>query len=240
VRDYLHNDFDHQYRVLFVELFFSSYEFSDENYSTFTRTFGNPVIPKTNSISAFTRRHEARQTAIPVTRVCVRLAFLNHRNRQNNVFAALRICRSPFSVAEDTGSRKLWIVHDRVPLRALANALLSSHNSTNLDTIQQQSISWRLSDRRPVFPNMPRRPSNSSSAFTTMIRNMQTQFDSEPRSAAADRPAGTFSVNYQHSGAHLIISLIRTCQLHGQTDRQSVRPNHPFKTQPYSPARIRI
>ena len=239
--DYLHNDLTITYpRSIRGSYSFSSLpNFQNGTYSTFTQTFGNPVIPQTNSNIGFTRRMSGTSNRDSRQRGCaLRLAVPgNHRNRQRQCFAALRICVVSVFVPETLVRGSFGLFYDRVPLRALANALLSSHNSTNLDTIQQQSISLAFGQTgAPVFPNIATDvPSNVLISFTTMNPNMQNAY-SEQASLEVQQQIGqrgTFSVNYQHvRGAHLIISSIRTCPVarHRRTPLICAARTRPFKT----------
>ena len=60
---------------------------------------------------------------------------------------------SPFQ-SRRTLVRQSGLFYDRVPLRALANALLSAGNTTDLSGLRQIAVS--LSPRRPVRAVFPR------------------------------------------------------------------------------------
>jgi hypothetical protein len=130
----------------------------------------------------------------------------------NNISPRVGFAWSPFADQKTVVRASFGLFFDRVPLRALANALLSSRNTTDFDTIQQQSTTLSFGQTgAPVFPNiLSDVPSNVLISFTTMNPNMENAY-SEQASFEVEHQLGqrsTLSVNYQHlRGAHLIISL---------------------------------
>src|SRR4029077_6569346 len=107
-----------------------------------------------------------------------------------------------------------------VPLRALANALLSAGNTA--DPAQLQQVSLSLSPTQggaPGFPNiLPSAPSTAALFnLTTMDRNMQNAY-SRQASVEVEQQLGrrsTVSVGYQYvRGLDLIMSVnenVPTC-----------------------------
>ena len=102
---------------------------------------------------------------------------------------------------------------DRVPLRALANALLSAGNTTNLANLQQNSISLSPTQAgAPTFPNILAAPVPSVTLvnLTTMDPAMQNAY-SRQASLEVERQIGDFatmSIGYSYlNGRNLIMSV---------------------------------
>jgi hypothetical protein len=105
------------------------------------------------------------------------------------------------------------LFYDRIPLRPLANALLSAGNTTVVNNLQQLSISLSPTQAgAPVFPNILGSltiPAGVLFNFSTMDPRMKNAY-SQQGSVEIERQIGdnaTLSVGYQHvRGLHLIIS----------------------------------
>ena len=137
------------------------------------------------------------------------------------------------------------LFYDRVPLRALANALLSAGNTTDHrqpQPDQHQSFARRKPARR-CFPNILSSltlPPGVLFNFTTMNRNMQNAY-SEQGSFEIEQQLGrnnTLSVGYQHvRGLHLIISVnqnVPACVASGNNNGCRPNPDYGNNSQ-YSP-----
>jgi hypothetical protein len=129
-------------------------------------------------------------------------------------------------------------------LRAVANALLSSGNTTTLNSGSQLSISLSPTQAgAPVFPNIlpsTALPSGVLVNFTTMNPHMQNAY-SEQGSFEIEQQlsaTSTLSVGYQHlRGLHLIISVnqnVPTCTAVGTNNGCRPNPNYGNNSQ-YSP-----
>ena len=123
--------------------------------------------------------------------------------------------------------------YDRVPLRALANALLSANNTTDPAQLSQVSVSLSPTQAgAPVFPNILSGltlPPGVLFNFSTMDPHMQNAY-SEQGSLEIEQQLGahsTLSVGYQHvRGLHLIVSMnqnVPTCPAAGTNN--GCRPN---------------
>lgn len=126
------------------------------------------------------------------------------------------------------------LFYDRIPLRALANALLSSNNTTVLNSSSQINVSFSPTQvGAPVFPNiLSGTPSGALVNFTTMDPNMQNAYSTQGNIEVEQRIGqhGTLSVGYQRlRGIHLIVSInqnVPTCVAAGTNN--GCRPNPSF------------
>jgi hypothetical protein len=134
------------------------------------------------------------------------------------------------------------LFYDRVPLRALANALLSSGNSTALTSSSQVSIGLSPAQTgAPVFPNiLGTLPSGVLVNFTTMNPRMRSAY-SEQGSIEVEHQlsaTSTLSVSFQHlRGLHLIMSMnqnVPACVAAGTNNGCRPNPNYANNSQ-YSP-----
>ena len=135
---------------------------------------------------------------------------------------------------------------DRVPLRALANALLSAGNTTdvaNLRQVERQPVAG--AGRRAGVPrtSSPRRsPRSTLPSLTTMDRDMQNAY-SRQASIEVERQLGersTVSVGYQYIARASTCSCpsIRTCRrARPSGTNNGCRPNPAYaNNSQYSPA----
>lgn len=105
------------------------------------------------------------------------------------------------------------LYYDRVPLRALANALLSAGNTTDLDQLRQTSISLTPGQAgAPVFPAILAAPVPSVTLFnlTTMQRDLQNARSTQG-SVEVERQigrSGTVSAGYSYlKGEGLLMAI---------------------------------
>jgi hypothetical protein len=132
------------------------------------------------------------------------------------------------------------LFYDRVPLRALANAILSAGNTTDLNNLSQIGVSLSPTQAgAPVFPNILSAvvPSVTLVNFTTMNPNMQNAY-SQQGSFEIEHQIGersTLSVGYQHlRGLHLIISVnqnVPACVASGNNNGCRPNPNYANNSQ---------
>ena len=119
------------------------------------------------------------------------------------------------------------LFYDRVPLRALANALLSANNTT--DVGQARLLSYTFSPGQagaPVFPQVAvAPPAGALLNFTLMNRHLQNAYGAQA-SVEVEQKMGSrasLAVSYQHvRGLHLLTSVNTNINVDG------TRPNPAF------------
>jgi Carboxypeptidase regulatory-like domain len=238
--EYLYNDDT----ITFPRTFRGSYSFSSlanflagtYNSSGFTQTFANSVVNQTNPNAGFYAQDEWRVSPNLTLNVGVRydLEFLKTIGTQTgNVSPRSGFAWSPFRSRTTVIRGGYGIFYDRIPLRPLANALLSANNTTNPADLSQISISLSPGQAgAPVFPNILGAltiPAGVLFNFSTMSRNMQNAY-AEQGNFEVEHQFGkkiTLEVGYQHlRGLHLIASVnqnVPTCTAAGTND--GCRPN---------------
>jgi len=127
------------------------------------------------------------------------------------------------------------IYYDRIPLRAVANALLSAGNTDDVSRLRQTSINLSPGQAgAPVFPAILTAPVPSVTlpSLTTMDRQIQNAY-SRQASVEVERQLGeraSYSVGYQYlRGLNLIMSInqnVPTCVASGTNN--GCRPNHDY------------
>src|SRR5262249_33026982 len=138
------------------------------------------------------------------------------------------------------------LFYDRVPLRALANALLSAGNTTDLGNLRQVSVGPSPAQAHaPPFPQGLAAPAPLVTlvTFTTMDRDIQNAY-SEQASAESERALGehaSYSAGYQYvRGRNLIISVnqnVPSCVAAGTNNGCRPNPNYANNSQYSSEAR---
>jgi hypothetical protein len=238
--DFLYNDDT----ITFPRTFRGSYAFSSlanflsgtYNSSGFTQTFNNSVVPQTNPNVGFYAQDEWQVNSRLTLNIGVRydLEFLKSIATQTgNLSPRGGFAWTPFASRRTVVRGSYGLFYDRIPLRPLANALLSANNTTNPADLSQISISLSPTQAgAPVFPNILGSltiPAGVLFNFSTMNPDMKNAY-SEQGSLEIEQRLGansTFSVGYEHiRGLHLIISVnqnVPTCTAVGTND--GCRPN---------------
>ncbi len=135
------------------------------------------------------------------------------------------------------------VFYDRVPLRALANALLSAGNTTDLNNLRQISISLSPTQAgAPAFPGILGAPIPSVTLvnFTTMDANMKNAFSRQGSVEIEQQLTAhsTIGVAYQYlDGENLIVSVnqnVPSCVAVGTNNGCRPNPTYANNSQ-YSP-----
>jgi hypothetical protein len=205
------------------------------NNAGFTQTFGATVVSQTNPNVGLYAQDEWKVGPGLTVNAGLRydLQFLETiATDRNNVSPRLGLAWSPSASRRTVVRGSAGLFYDRVPLRALANALLSAGNTTDLGNLRQTSVSLSPSQTdAPVFPNILGGvvPSVTLVNLTTMDRHMQNAY-SRQASAEIDHQLGersTIGIGYQYMrGLNLIMSVnqnVPTCVASGTNN--GCRPN---------------
>ena len=210
------------------------------NYSGFTQTFGDPVVSQTNPNLGVYAQDEWRVGSSLTLNLGLRydLQFLDTINTDtNNISPRLGFAWSPAGSQDLVVRGSAGIYFDRVPLRAVANGILSAGNTTDLANLHQPSVSGIIPTQAgaPVFPNiLPARILTTTLVdFTTMDRNLQNAY-ARQASIDVERVLArglTASVGYQYlRGDNLLMSInqnVPTCVAQGTNN--GCRPNGDYR-----------
>ena len=188
--DFLYNDDT----ITFPRTIRGSYSFSSlanflsgvYNSSGFTQTFGVTQIHQTNPNVGFYAQDEYKVTRNLTLNLGLRydLEFLKTIATQTgNVSPRAGFAWSPFASRRTVVRGGYGLFYDRIPLRPLANALLSAGNTTVVSNLQQLSISLSPTQAgAPVFPAILGSltiPAGVLFNFSTMNPNMKNAYSEQ-------------------------------------------------------------
>lgn len=206
------------------------------NNSGFTQTFKDSSVAQNNPNVGFYLQDEWKVARGFTVNLGVRydLQYLKTiATDTNNISPRAGFAWSPSASQKTVIRGSYGIFYDRVPLRALANAILSAGNTTDPANLHQVSVSLSPGQAgAPVFPNILGSltlPPGVLFNFSTMDRHLQNA-NSQQGSIEIERQLGehsTISVGYQHlRGLHLIASVnqnVPSCAAAGTNN--GCRPN---------------
>ncbi|MBV9083198.1 MAG: TonB-dependent receptor [Acidobacteriaceae bacterium] len=239
--NFLYNDL----AITFPQSIHGSYSFSSltnlergiYNNSGFTQSFGNPVVLQTNPNLGLYAQDEWKLSPSLTLNLGLRydLQFLKKRELDtDNVSPRAGFAWSPFGSQKTILRGSFGLFYDRIPLRPLANALLSSGNTTDFTSATFVTVSLSpTQSQAPVFPHiLTSLPAGVLVNYTTMDPHIQNAY-AEQGSLQIERQVGahsTVSVGYEHvRGLHLIASINRnapTCLASGTNNGCRPNPNY--------------
>jgi hypothetical protein len=213
------------------------------NNAGFTQTFGDSQVSQTNPNAGFYVQDEWKATSNLTVNAGLRydLQFLETISTDTNNFSPrLGLAWSPFESRRTVIRAGAGLFYDRVPLRALANALLSAGNTTDVTRLRQIGISLSPAQTgAPAFPNILSAvaPSVTLVNLATMDRDMQNAFSQQANIEIEQQIGrrGALSVGYQHlRGLHLIANVnqnVPGCVASGNNNGCRPNPNYANHTQ---------
>jgi outer membrane receptor protein involved in Fe transport len=186
------------------------------NNAGFTQTFGTFVISQTNPNLGLYAQDEWKAAPSLTINAGLRydLQWLQTIGTDtNNVAPRVGFAWTPTASGRTIVRGSAGLFYDRVPLRAVANALLSAGNTTDVTKLGRVSVSLTPGQAgAPVFPNVLANalPSVTLPSLTTMDPNMRSAY-SRQASVEIEQQIGvrtTVSAGYQYTrGVDLIVSV---------------------------------
>jgi hypothetical protein len=216
------------------------------NNAGYTQTFAETVVAQSNPNLGFYVQDEWKATSALTLNAGLRydLQFLETiETDRNNVSPRAGFAWSPLASRRMVIRGGGGVFFDRVPLRALANAILSAGNTADVANLRQNTINLSLGQAgAPVFPATLAGavPSVTLPALTTMDPRMQNAF-SRQGSVEIEHQVGergTFSAGYQFTGGRQLIIAVNqnvpSCTPSGTNN--GCRPNPAYaNNSQYSP-----
>jgi hypothetical protein len=193
------------------------------NTQGYTQNFGTPTIQQDNPNLGFYVQDEWKVSPSFTLNAGVRydLEWLRTINTDtNNISPRIGLAWSPSANRGTVVRASYGLFYDRVPLRPLANALLSANNT--IDPTQARFFSYSFSPTdagAPIFPAVANQPPTAAKPnYATMDRNLQNPYSQQAGLEVEQQlsPASTLGLSYQHvRGLHLISSINTNINLDG-------------------------
>ena len=205
------------------------------NNAGFGQTFGITELQQTNPNVGLYVQDEWKVAPDVTLNAGVRydLQWLETINLDaDNVSPRVGVAWSPFESRRMLVRASAGLFYDRVPLRALANALMSAGNTTDVASLRQFAVSLSPTQAgAPVFPNILSAlvPTVTLPNLTTMDRDLRNAF-SRQASVEVEQQIGdrtTIAVGYEYlKASNLLMSVnqnVPTCVASGTNN--GCRPN---------------
>jgi hypothetical protein len=232
--------------ITYPRSFRGSYAFSslanfvEGTYSGFTQTFGDPVVAQRNPNVGLYVQDEWRVASGLTMNLGVRydLQWLEPvETDNNNVSPRAGFAWAPRGSQDLVVRGSAGLFFDRVPLRPVANAILSAGNTTDLNNLHQPGVSGIIpaQDGAPTFPSiLPARILTTTLVdFTTIDTHLQNAHSTQA-SVEVERALGagrTIAAGYQYvRGDNLLMSVnqnVPTCVAAGSNN--GCRPNATYR-----------
>jgi hypothetical protein len=197
------------------------------NNAGFAQTFGLVERRQTNPNLGFYAQDEWKATAGLTINAGIRydLQWLETIDVDtNNVSPRVGLAWSPFALRRTVVRASAGLFYDRVPLRALANALMSAGNTTNVKALEQYAVALSPTQAgAPVFPDILTAavPLVTLPNLATMDRGLQNAY-SRQASIEVEHQLGertTVAAGYEYlTGSRLLMTVnqnVPTCVASG-------------------------
>ncbi|MGE0812401.1 MAG: TonB-dependent receptor [Vicinamibacterales bacterium] len=225
--DFVHNDdtitFPRAVRGAYTFSSLANFLAGRYNNAGFTQTFGDTSVRQASANLGLYLQDEWAATSRLTLNLGVRydLQWLDTITTDtNNVSPRAGFAWTPTEARDLVVRGSAGLFFDRVPLRALANALLSAGNTTDLAQLRQQNVQLSPGQAAsPVFPAIlpAAQPSVTLFSLSTMQRDLQNAY-SRQANLEVERQvgrAGTASVGYAYvRGDGILMSInqnVPTC-----------------------------
>jgi Carboxypeptidase regulatory-like domain/TonB dependent receptor len=193
------------------------------NSQGYTQNFGVPTVQQHNPNIGLYAQDEWKVSSSFTLNAGVRydLEFLHTINPAlTNIAPRLGFAWAPFATHTTVVRGSYGVYYDRIPLRPLANALLSAHNT--IDPNQAALLSYTFSPGQlgtPTFPDVAASPpSGALENYSLMSPNIHTP-NSQQAGLALEQQLwdkSTLGISYQHvRGLHLIGSINANINIDG-------------------------
>ena len=202
----------------------------------FTQSFGTPFIQQNNPNLGVYAQDEWKISPALTLNAGVRydLQWLHTIHLDtNNVSPRIGLAWSPTAQKMTVLRASFGLFYDRVPLRALANALLSADNTT--DRADGRLLSFTYSPNTPGAPVFPATastpPPGALLNYTLMDRNLQNAYAAQASLGFEQQFGrnGTLGLSYQHvRGIHLLSSYNTNINLNGTRPNPAIGNVKPY------------